>query len=74
MALLPSELLTELRDPRAMRVRRNRIAAATVTEVPCPHCHVGVGDECLTFPRSKLAQFPHAKRLARRWAELDLPC
>jgi hypothetical protein len=68
VALVPADLVRELADPAKRRVRENLIAAATATEVECPHCYAGVGQACVTFPRGTDAQFTHAKRLSRRLA------
>jgi hypothetical protein len=64
------ELLAELRDPARQRVRRNLIAHETADYVPCPHCLVGPGRACVTFPRGEPAQHTHAKRVHARWSQL----
>lgn len=68
MAQVPSDLLSELADPARRRVRENLIAAATATEVECPHCYAGIGQPCVTFPRGTDAQHTHMKRVNRRLA------
>ena len=61
------ELLNrELVDPARRSVRRNIIAAHTADQVVCPHCQVGVGQPCVTFPRGTPATFTHARRLKAR--------
>lgn len=67
---MPSELERELADPARRRVRRRVIAFQTCDTLTCPYCRVGPGHACVTFPRGRLARFPHAARVAARLREM----
>ena len=65
-----SELLEALANVQAQSVRRNIIAYHTADQLTCPHCYVGPGQPCVTFPRARHATFTHQKRVRARLAQI----
>jgi len=65
------ELLSLLADVKSQRVRQNLIAWHTADQLTCPHCHVGPGQPCVTFPRGRNATFTHMKRVNARLKQLE---
>jgi hypothetical protein len=69
---MTSELERALRDPKSNSVRRNIIAHHTCDQLTCPHCHVGPGQPCVTFPRGTRAYQPHMGRVRLRLAQIPV--
>ena len=66
-----AELLSALADVKSQRVRQNLIASHTAEQLTCPHCQVGPGQPCVTFPRARHATFTHMKRVNARLAQIQ---
>ena len=67
-----AELLEALENVESHQVRKNLIAWHTADQLTCPHCGVGPGQPCVTFPRGRNATFTHMKRVNARFLQLKL--